>query len=367
MTDDPDIKFLSYALNLTHQNLGLTAPNPVVGCVIVKNGKIISAAVTAPGGRPHAEKIAIDKISDPKILNGSTLYVTLEPCAHHGQTAPCLDEIIKYRFKKVVIAIIDPDPRVNGKSIKKLREAGIKVVYSPSKELEKEAQEINRGFFKARLTSRPFITLKLATSLDGKIATKNFDSKWITNEKTRKFAHYLRSINDAILIGSGTLKKDNPMLNCRISGLEKFSPKRVVITSNPDFDSNLQIFQTAKKSTTMILTNRESSGLTNLGAKVILCAEKNGQIDLFDALQKLCLNGINSVLVEGGKYLATQFLLADLVDELVLMRSNKIIGEDGISIVGTMDCAKVSTAINLFSRKKVKEFAGDLLEILQKN
>ncbi|MBU6141460.1 MAG: bifunctional diaminohydroxyphosphoribosylaminopyrimidine deaminase/5-amino-6-(5-phosphoribosylamino)uracil reductase RibD [Proteobacteria bacterium] len=322
MTKRLDERFISYALKLAQKNLGGTAPNPVVGCVIVSDdGVIISSGITEIGGRPHAEKIAIDKISDKKILAGATLYVTLEPCSHLGQTPPCVDEIIQNKFRKVVIATQDPDSRVNGNGVAKLREAGIDVVLGV---LEKEAQEINRGFFTAKKLGRPFVTLKLATSLDGKIATKNFDSKWITCERARDFSHFLRAKNDAILVGANTARKDNPSLDCRLSGLEKFSP-RIVILSHENFNEELE-----------------------------------------NILKKLCSEGVNSLLVEGGQNVATQFLQKNLVDELIWIRSNKIIGSDGISAIGKMNFDKISEVMNSFKRQEIREIDGDTIEIFRR-
>ncbi len=322
MTTNSDQRFISYALKLAQRNLGGTSPNPVVGCVIVSDGKIISSGVTARGGRPHAEKIALDKITDKKILDGATLYVTLEPCSHFGQTSPCVDEIIKNKFKKVVIATQDPDSRVNGKGIAKLREAGIDVTCGPwDKILEKEAKEINRGFFTAKKLGRPFVTLKIATSLDGKIATKNFDSKWITSENARNFSHLLRAKNDAILVGANTVAKDNPRLDCRLPGLEEFSP-RIVILSHKNFSGELE-----------------------------------------DILKQLCSEGVNSLLVEGGQNVATQFLQKNLVDELVWIRNKKIIGSDGISAIGEMNFTKISEVLDNFERREIREMEEDVIEI----
>lgn len=320
MTGHQDSRYIAYALKLTQKNLGGTAPNPVVGCVITRDHQIISSGVTAFGGRPHAEKIAIDKVIDKKILEGATLYVTLEPCSHFGQTPPCADEIIKHKFKKVVIATNDPDLRVNGNGIKKLQEAGIDVICGV---LEKEAQEINRGFFTARKLGRPFVTLKLATSLDGKIATKNFDSKWITGEKARNFAHLLRAKNDAILVGANTFAKDNPLLDCRLPGLEEFSPK-IIVLSHQNFSGELE-----------------------------------------DILAQLCRDGINSVLVEGGQNVATQFLQKNLVDELVWIRSSKIIGAEGISAIGEMGFEKISEILTTFKKQDSRDLDGDSVEIFR--
>lgn len=359
MTQNSEQKFIAYALNLARKNLGQTAPNPVVACVIVKNGEILASGVTAPGGRPHAEKIAIDKVADKKILQGAELYVTLEPCSHFGATPPCTDEIIKAGFKKVVIATRDIDARVNGQGIQKLREAGIDVVCGV---LEKEAQEINRGFFKARQSNLPFVTLKLATSLDGKIASKNFDSKWITSEKSRLFAHHLRAVNDAILVGANTVKYDDPSLDCRILGLEDSSPKKVILTNNSDLDLQAKIFQNHEKFPTIILSNKTLEKFP----QAILCAEKNGRVDLPDALQKLCALGVNALLVEGGQQVATQFLKENLVDELIWIRNAKIIGNDGIPAIGDLGAVKLSEALNVFTKTETRNYSEDSIEIYRR-
>lgn len=358
----PDKKFLSYALNLSKKNLGLTAPNPVVGCVIVKNNEILASGVTAAGGRPHAEAIAIEnaiKKFGAEILVDAEIYVTLEPCFHTGQTPPCVDAIIKHKFKKVVIAAVDPDLRVNGQSVIKLRQAGIEVICDES--LKSQVEKINRGFFKARTQQLPFVTLKIATSLDGKIATKNFDSKWITNEKARQFAHQLRAQNDAILVGANTVRKDDPMLDCRLAGLEEFSPKRVVISRNLDFDLNTKIFQTAKEIPTLVFVAKnnptKAEALQNLGTEVI---EFDGKIR--NVLQKLCKKGINNVLVEGGANVATQLLKENLIDELVWIRSGKIVGDDAIAAIGEFNLTKIADALELQKVDSI-DLKSDLAEI----
>lgn len=352
-----DEKFITIALNLAKTNLGLTAPNPVVGCVIVKDGVIIATGVTAPSGRPHAENIAINKVKDKSQLEGATLYVTLEPCCHLGLTNPCTDLIIASKIKKVVIACQDLDKRVNGGGIAKLRQASIDVVCGV---MQKEAQELNKAFFKRQKTGLPYVTLKLATSLDGKIATKTGDSKWITNEKSRRYSHYLRAQNDAIIIGANTLRQDNPMLDCRISGLAEHSPTRIIVTNNLDFDCKMQVFQSACKIKTIILSNKINASaqeekinkLKELAVEFIFCEENNAEnygennkINLHLALQKIAESGINSVLVEGGKNLATQFLQEDLVDELVWINGNQIIGEDGLSAIGNIGVKNLNDAL----------------------
>lgn len=356
---DLDIKFMSYAIALSRKNVGLCAENPSVGCVIVCGEEILSTGVTAKGGRPHAERVAIDKITEKKILKKATIYLTLEPCSHFGKTTPCVDEIIKHEFARVVIACQDSNHLVNGLGIKKLQESQIETIVGV---LESEAKEVNRGFFQTQINKKPFVTLKLATSLDGKIATKNFSSKWITCEKSREFSHYLRAKNDAILIGANTARKDNPNLNCRIKGLEEFSPKKLILSQSLDLDKNLNIFQKNPENTIILTTNQNQSNL----AKTIICKEKNQKIDLNDALQKICENKINSVLIEGGSQIATQFLQENLIDELIWIRSPKIIGNDGIAAIGNMNFEDISQILNNLKRQEVREIGDDLLEVFTK-
>lgn len=364
MPNNTDEKYISYALNLSRKNLGLTAPNPCVGCVIVgSSNNIISTGITAPSGRPHAENIAISKVKDKSTLRNSTLYVTLEPCFHHGQTTPCVDEIIKYGIKKVVIAAIDPDQRVNSKSIKKLQEHNIEVITGIC---EKEAEELNRGFFKAKKDNLPFITLKLATSLDGKIATKNFDSKWITNQKSRQFSHHLRSINDAILVGAGTVRADNPSLNCRIAGLENSSPKKIIISNSLNLAPNLKIFEKGQVIILNPLNRAEAQDIEVPNISFINCTDNKGKINLKDALKKLCENGINSVLIEGGSQIISQFLQENLIDELIWMQSSKIIGNDGLAAIGDLNIEKISSSLENFTRTGIREFGDDLTMFFRK-
>ncbi len=349
-------KFMSYGLNLAKKNLGITASNPCVGCVIVKNDVIIATGITAKNGRPHAEKAAIDKVLNKEILKDADLYVTLEPCCHKGRDVSCCDEIIKYGFKRVIIATKDLDQRMNGQGIIKLKNAEIEVEYGV---LEEKAQDLYRAFFKARQTKIPYITLKLAVSLDGKIADKNFQSKWITNEKSRKFAHHLRSINDGILVGGNTIRKDNPSLDCRIKGLEDYSPKKIVISNSGIFDKNLKIFQNPS----IFITN--CNDLPNT-VEIINCENKNNSIDLKEALKKLYLKGLNSILVEGGSMIATEFLKENLVDKLIVMQNDKIIGNDGISALAEFDINNILKENLGFYLKETKEFDGDVCKIYTK-
>ncbi len=345
-----DKKYMALAINLAKKNIGLTSGNPSVGSVLVKNDIIIATGITESGGIPHSETIAIKKAATNS--NGATLYVTLEPCSHFGKTPPCADLIIKSKITRVVIATIDPDSRVNGLGIKKLQDAGIEVKVGV---LEKEAQELNRGFFTAKTLGRPFITLKLATSQDGKIADKSSNERWITSEKSRQYAHYLRAKNDAILVGANTVKQDNPMLDCRLSGLEKYSPKRIILSKKLDIDLNSKIIQTANSIPTYIATNNSNhKKFTDLGIKIIHFE------NLIDLTKKLPELGINNLLIEGGSIVAAEFLKADLVDKLIWIKAPKTIGDHGLNAIEGCDIGKVVEG-RKFRKNKVIKIDKDLM------
>ncbi|MCE3255088.1 MAG: ribD [Rickettsiaceae bacterium] len=361
LPDQQNQSYIKFALGIAKKNIGITAPNPSVGCVLVKNGAIISTGVTGQNGTPHAETVAIEKAGKNSI--GATLYVTLEPCSHFGKTPPCVDLIIKSKISKVIIACVDPDSRVNGEGIKKLQEAKIEVVVGI---LEDEARKLNQGFFGSRTKKMPFVTLKLATSLDGKIATKNGDSKWITSEQSRQFGHYLRAKNDAILVGASTVKADDPMLDCRINSLEKYSPKRFILSSKLDIALESRIVQTAKQIPTYILTNSsDTQRFIDAGVNIINFENSNDKIDPKILLTKICEIGVNNLLIEGGAKLATQFLKADLVDRLIWIQSPKIVGGDGVDAVADLDLSKIEQSLK-FKITRTKKIDEDLLVELEK-
>ncbi len=371
MTQRIDEKFINLALNLSRKNIGITNENPSVACVIVKNNTIISTGITAKNGRPHAEIDAINKIFDKKIFEGATIYVSLEPCSHFGKTPPCAEEIIKNKFSRVVICTIDPDTRVRGNGVEILQKSGIKVEVGIG---EKEAQEINRAFFKTKLQNKPFVTLKIATSLDGKIATKNFQSKWITSENSRKFGNFLRSKNQAILVGANTVRIDNPSLDCRILGLEEYSPTKIIICKNLDFTFNENIFSKNPQIATIILCPESQKNHPNLQKFLqinpqnlaIFCEVIDGKIDLENALKKLNEIGINSILVEGGSSIITQFLHQNLVDELIWIQAGIIIGNDGLEAVGKLGITNLNEALNNFQLQKFWQSDNDLIRVYKK-
>ncbi|MDX5543435.1 MAG: bifunctional diaminohydroxyphosphoribosylaminopyrimidine deaminase/5-amino-6-(5-phosphoribosylamino)uracil reductase RibD, partial [Wolbachia endosymbiont of Andrena apicata] len=313
MTDD---HFMSIALRLAEKNLGNVAPNPAVGCVIVKDGTIVSEGYTGIGGRPHAEVVALQNAKDS--THGATIYITLEPCCHHGVTGPCTAKIIKASIKRVVIATIDPDSRVSGRGMKALKEAGIKVEQGI---MQKEAKELNVGFFTTKELHRPFIACKVATTLDGKIATFTGDSKWITSENTRNWVHELRTKYDAIMIGSNTLINDDPLLTCRLPGLGSRSPIRLIIDSQGRLKEEHNIAKTADKVITWVITNKEVEKKIKNINYLVVNSSNAGKVCLKDMALKLVSEiGITRLLVEGGGVLITELLKCNLIDRLIICR-----------------------------------------------
>ncbi len=330
------IGHIERALELARDALGTTWPNPAVGCVIVKNGQIIGEGQTAKGGRPHAEIVALAMAQEN--ASDAEMYVTLEPCCHIGKSGACTDAIIKSGIKEIFIATKDPYKEVAGKGIQVLKEAGIEVHYGLK---ENEANIINEGFFQVQKKSRPFVTLKLAMSIDGKIATKTGDSKWISNEKSRNYSHKLRKENDAILVGIGTIIKDDPLLNCRLPNYTDVDPVRIILDSHLKISKDSKIIKTADKIPTWIysteIQNKETQ-IKNLNpAEIINCQTTNAGLDLEFILQDLAKRGITRILVEGGSQVATSFLASGLVDRLLVFRAPIIIGNDGIAAISPMN------------------------------
>ena len=346
------------ALALANRGIGEVAPNPSVGAVIVKNGKIIARARTAKGGRPHAETLAIADAG--KEAKGSTIYVTLEPCSHQGVTGPCSEAIIKAGIKTVVVAMCDPYEKVNGQGIAKLKKAKLEVVTFV---LEREANETNRGFVKRVNAARPFVSLKLATSADGKIADKNGNSKWITSEDSRAFAHMLRAKNDAILVGVGTVLKDDPELTCRLHGLEDKSPVRVILDSNLRTPLKSKIAASAKKTRTIIFYKNAAHTVEDALAEKGIYLIKIKDMKAKTILENLGKMGINNLLVEGGSKVAASFVQEKMVDEIVLFTAPKPIGKDGIAAVAGHDIAKICKNFRLVEERKT---GIDSLKIFRK-
>jgi diaminohydroxyphosphoribosylaminopyrimidine deaminase/5-amino-6-(5-phosphoribosylamino)uracil reductase len=320
--------FISRCLELATKGAGYVSPNPMVGCVIVKNGKIISEGYHKQFGASHAEVNAINSAKAGGInLRGSALYVNLEPCSHYGKTPPCTDEIIKNKIKEVCIGTKDPNPLVAGKGIKKLKKNGIKVTVGV---LEDKCRETNKFYFKHIKQGLPYITLKAAQTLDGKIADLSGKSKWISSIESRKLVHELRSTYDAVLAGKNTVEHDNPELTVR--HVKGRNPYRIVIDKDLAINLNNKLFSDKYTDKTIIIASKEpdeflSHILEQRKIKVIKAKTKGGLIDIKDAMKKIAHLGIASVLIEGGAFTFTEFLRQKSADEIIIFISPKLMGK----------------------------------------
>jgi diaminohydroxyphosphoribosylaminopyrimidine deaminase/5-amino-6-(5-phosphoribosylamino)uracil reductase len=324
-----DPSHMRAALALAGRGLGVCWPNPSVGCVIVQGGRVVGRGATAPGGRPHAETQALAMAGEA--ARGATAYVTLEPCNHTGQTPPCTAALIAAGVAHVVIAGTDPDPRVNGSGIRALRGAGIEVTTGV---LTGEADDMQAGFLTRIRAGRPLVTLKLATTLDGRIATKTGESQWITGPVARLAGHALRGQNDAVMVGVGTVMTDNPALTCRIPGYRAAPVVRVVADSHLRTRLTSTLVATAQTDPTVII-HREGipadrrDAFLDLGVQLIEVPGSEAGIDLEAGLAALGEAGLTRVLVEGGAQIAAALLRAGLVDRLAWFHAPGIMGGDG--------------------------------------
>jgi diaminohydroxyphosphoribosylaminopyrimidine deaminase/5-amino-6-(5-phosphoribosylamino)uracil reductase len=317
------------ALALARRGFGTTWPNPSVGCVIVRDGRVVGRGTTQPGGRPHAEAIALAMAGEQ--AEGATAYVTLEPCCHWGRSPPCTDALIAAGVSRVVAAATDPDSRVNGQGLQQLEAAGIVVEAGL---LEAEAHETLLGFHHRVTLGRPMVTLKLASTLDGRIATRGGESQWITGAQARRMAHAMRGRHDAVMVGVGTVLADNPDLTCRIPGFRPTPNVRVIADSHLRTSLTSRLITTAKDVPTWFLL-REGTNLAredafvDLGAKLIKIPGSSAGVDLKAAMTALGAAGLTRVLVEGGGQLAAALLRADLVDRIAWFHAPSVMGGDG--------------------------------------
>ncbi|MBL4894955.1 MAG: bifunctional diaminohydroxyphosphoribosylaminopyrimidine deaminase/5-amino-6-(5-phosphoribosylamino)uracil reductase RibD [Emcibacter sp.] len=331
-----DSNYMKMALGLPRRGLGVTWPNPAVGCVIIDGlGHVVGRGFTGRGGRPHAETQALAQAGDA--AQGAVAYVTLEPCAHHGKTPPCAESLIKAKVGRVVVATGDPDSRVSGRGLKMLEQAGIQVDFGVC---QTEAKQVNQGFFQKISQKKPLVTIKIASSLDGKTATASGQSKWITGSESRQRGHLLRANHDAIMVGVGTVMADDPSLDCRLPGLEDWSPVRIIVDSHLTMPESCKLLETAKKIPTWVVTTTSDGpkfeALKNKGAKLITCAaNKEGRVDLTRMMELLAEEGITRLLCEGGAQVNASLIRASLVDRLYWFRSSGVIGGDGLSALGS--------------------------------
>jgi diaminohydroxyphosphoribosylaminopyrimidine deaminase/5-amino-6-(5-phosphoribosylamino)uracil reductase len=332
-----DLRWMECALRLGRRALGTTAENPPVGCVIVKDGRLLGVGWTQPGGRPHAETEALAMAG--RGARGAVAYVTLEPCAHHGRTGPCAEALVNAGIARVVTAIEDPDPRVSGGGHAILTAAGIPVETGLC---AAEARRDLAGFLMRITQERPYVILKIGVSSDGKIAAGPGLQTAITGPEVKSRVHLMRAQSDAILVGLSTVLIDDPELTCRLPGMEERSPIRIVADTRLSIPSKAKLVKTAGEVPVWILSTRKGSAGT--GIAVIDCRQTpRGWVDFTDALQRLGERGINRLLVEGGSHISHSFLEADLVDEVQLFQSPMVIGPQGTDAIADMPLSRLDT------------------------
>jgi len=362
---DLDLRSMRAALALARRGLGTVWPNPAVGCVIVKEGRVVGRGWTQPGGRPHGETEALRRAGEGAI--SATAYVSLEPCCHWGRTPPCVEALIAAGVQRAVVALEDPDPRVAGQGLHRLKTAGLDVETGLC---AAEAAEVNAGFFSRLRLGRPLVTLKLGTSLDGRIATASGESQWITGPPARERAHALRATHDAIMVGTGTALADDPQLTCRLPGLAQRSPVRIVIDRHLRMPPSIQLIASAREVPTWVLTSPSADrlrrqALTDGGVTLIeIDGDSNGEIDLATALAAVGERGITRLLVEGGGRLAAALVRARLVDRLVWAHTPLLIGNDGVPAIADLGLEVLADAPH-FERLSTEIVGDDVLTIFR--
>ncbi|MEM8579516.1 MAG: bifunctional diaminohydroxyphosphoribosylaminopyrimidine deaminase/5-amino-6-(5-phosphoribosylamino)uracil reductase RibD [Pseudomonadota bacterium] len=350
---------MALALSLGRRGQGRTAPNPAVGCVIVQAGRIVGRGWTQPGGRPHAEAVALAQAGDRAA--GATAYVTLEPCAHYGQTPPCAEALIAARVARVVVAAGDPDPRVAGRGIEMLRAAGITV---DTGLMEAEAKADLSGFLGRITDRRPQVTLKLAASFDGRIATGSGQSQWITGPQARRAVHAMRARHDAVMVGGGTARADDPSLTVRDLGVAH-QPARVVVSRRLDLPLMGHLARTARDVPVILCHGADADATlrrtwADLGATLLPCRTAGAQLDPVDVLTQLAAHGLGTIFCEGGSALAATLIEADLVDRLVFFSAGLAIGAEGLPSVGALGLGQLAEA-RRFSLSSVRPVGRDIL------
>jgi len=313
---DNDHRYMQHALMLARRGLGQVHPNPAVGCVLVNDGIVVGRGWTQPSGRPHAETIALKQAGEK--ARGATAYVTLEPCAHEGHTGSCALALAEAGIERAVIALRDPDPRVDGKGLAILKAASIRI---DDGVLLAEAEQLNMGFLYRVTKNRPMFTVKAATTNDGRMITRTDEPRWITGEQARDYGHMLRATHDAILVGINTVLKDDPMLNCRLEGLEKRSPIRIILDSAARLPLDSKLVQTANDYPVWLITNQANAATQKLEDKGVVCIFVENTHVIENVAKKLASQGLTRVLVEGGPTLISAFMKANVVDYFAWFRA----------------------------------------------
>jgi len=356
-----DIRFMSKAIDLARKGEGMTSPNPMVGAVLVKDGIIVGQDYHRKAGQAHAETLAIDAVGGA--ARDATLYVNLEPCNHYGKTPPCTDAIIAAGITRVVVAIRDPNRRVKGSGIERLMEAGINTEVGI---LQDKATILNEKYLYHTSTGVPFVIIKVAATLDGKLATKTGDSQWISSPRARKFAHLLRKSVDAVAIGSGTALKDDPLLTVRL-GREDFFSHRIIFDTGLKVNPCARIFLEKDRGRIFIITLKksdlekrkllESAGVTVIGVN----ADEKGFPDIKEALLKLSEEGITSILVEGGARLIASFVKSGMANKLIIVYAPMIIGgRSAVPMVDELGIESLKDAL-ILKKQSWQKFGGEMI------
>ena len=358
-TSDADEKYMALALELAEKGRGKVEPNPMVGAVLVKDGEIVGKGYHQVFGGAHAEIHAIHEGGTN--CRGATLHVSMEPCAHYGKTAPCVDAIIKAGIRKVVAAVVDPNPITSGKGIQQLKEAGIEVVVGV---MEMQAKRLNGPFFKLMQKELPYITVKWAMSIDGKIATHTGESRWITSDESRKYAHKIRGQMDGILVGINTVVRDDPLLTCRIEGGR--NPKRIVVDSSAILPVNSRLLSTINEGEIIVAVSKNAQRnrvekLEQLGCKIVQTKDMNGRVDLKELFQRLGEMKLTNILVEGGSRVITSVIEGRIADRVMVFVAPIIIGGAGAKspVLGT-GINKISEAAEI-DEIEIKRFSNDIV------
>lgn len=357
---DPDSHFMKIALREARKGIGRTSPNPCVGAVVVKNGKLVSRGYHKKAGTPHAEIHALRAAG--KQAENATIYVTLEPCNHTGRTPPCTRAIVASGIKRVVVGMIDPNPLVAGKGCDYLVEQGIEV---KSHVLEQECREINYPFIKHITTGLPWVIMKAGCSLDGRIAAASGECSWITNEASRAEVHRIRNRVDAILVGVATAMSDDPSLTTRLKGRKGHDPLRVVLDSNLRLDPAAKMLCQQSEAQTWIFCSKNVDNkkirLENAGARVIPIKNQDaGGVNLKEVLRFLGKSQINSLLVEGGGRIHGAFMRAGLVDQVTLFLAPLFLGSDAVAVVDELAVQRVKESRRLVTRR-TRRFGDDVM------
>jgi diaminohydroxyphosphoribosylaminopyrimidine deaminase/5-amino-6-(5-phosphoribosylamino)uracil reductase len=354
---DQDVRFMRRALALAAEGIGRTAPNPPVGCVLVSGEIMVAEGWHSQAGSDHAEVDALRNC--PNDVSDLTAYVTLEPCNHTGQTGPCTEALIDAGVKRVVIGCMDPNPSVNGAGVERLQQAGLEVQVGV---LESESRVLIRPFAQWITTGRPLVTLKIATTLDGRIATTTGHSQWVTSEEARHCSHRLRDRMDAILVGAGTIRADDPQLTARLPDVAGVDPIRVVVSASLNLPDEARVFSVQSEAPTWVVTGLETPRVDVLkkrGIDVFTVGGTDEAVDLKAALNALGDRGVTALLVEGGQQLGTALLQAQLVDRVCCFVAPKIVGDDGLAWAGGLGIRTMDQALTL-SNVAIRPIGNDV-------